>query len=87
MEPEWTRNIPSSTICNFFYAFYVAYVVLFIIAAVTTVIAFFHMKKLGLTGVMLAVQGLVVSGIAGTMMLFNYLVCDRALIGKSVNAL
>jgi hypothetical protein len=22
MEPEWTRKIPSSSICNFFYAFF-----------------------------------------------------------------
>jgi len=84
MEPEWMRKIPSSTVCDFFYAFYVIYVVLFLLAAVVLVMAFFNMKKLGLAGVMLAIQGLVVSGIAGTMMLFHYLVCDRALLGKAV---
>jgi hypothetical protein len=83
MEPEWMRKIPSSTICDFFYAFYVVYVVLFLIAALSAVMSLFYMKKLGLMGVLLAVQGLVVSGIAGTMMLFNYLVCDRALLAKT----
>lgn len=82
MEPEWMRSIPSTTICNFFYAFYVVYVFLFLIAVVSAVMALFNMKKFGLMGVLLVVQGLVVSGIAGTMMLFNYLVCDRALLAK-----
>jgi hypothetical protein len=84
MEPEWTRSIPSTTICNFFYVFYVVYAFLFVIAAVSAVMSLFHMKKLGLMGILLAIQGLVISGIAGTMMLFNYLVCDRALLGKGI---
>jgi len=82
MEPEWTRKIPSSTICNFFYAFYIVFAVFFVITLVTSAIYFFHLKKLGTAGVILIVQTLVMGGIALTQTLFNYLVCDRALIRK-----
>jgi hypothetical protein len=87
MEPDWTRRIPSKTICDFFYAFYVVYVIILAISVVTTLIAFFHMKKFGFVGILMGVQGLVVSGIAATMMLFNYLVCDRALLGKGMDSI
>jgi len=82
MEPEWTRTIPSSTICNFFYAFYIVFAVFFVITLVTTAISFFKLKKLGLAGVLLIIQGLVVMALAATKALFNYLVCERALLVK-----
>jgi hypothetical protein len=82
MEPEWMRKIPSSTICDFFYTFYIVFAVFFVFTLATTVISFFHMKKFGLAGVLLAIQGLVIVGLAATKALFNYLICDRALLGK-----
>ena len=82
MEPEWTRSIPSTTVCDFFYAFYLVFAVFFVVTIITTAISLFHMKKLGLAGVLLAIQGLVLMALAATKALFNYLICDRALLGK-----
>ena len=35
MEPNWTKNIPSSTVCNFFYMFFVVYAVIFVVYETT----------------------------------------------------
>ena len=83
MEPEWTRQIPSSTICNFFYAFFVIYAVLFVLSILATVGVFSFTKKLGSAGVAIGLQGLIMTAIGGTMMLFYYLICDRALLAKA----
>ena len=82
MEPEWTRKIPSTTVCDFFYALYVIFMAFFVITIVIAVISFLNMKKLGLAGVLLAIQALVLMALAATKALFNYLICDRALIKK-----
>ena len=74
-------NIPNSAICNFFYSFYIVYAFLFLVSVVTTFISFFHIKKLGVSGILLGVMGLLVSGISVTGLLFNFLICDRALLG------
>jgi hypothetical protein len=83
MEPEWTRQIPSSTICNFFYAFFVIYAVLFVLSVAATIGAFGITKKLGAAGVAIGIQGLIMTAIGGTMMLFYYLICDRALLARA----
>jgi hypothetical protein len=83
MEPQWTRQIQSSTICNFFYAFFVIYAVLFVASIVATLGIFGLSKKLGAAGVALGIQGLIMTGLGGTMMLFYYLICDRALLAKA----
>jgi hypothetical protein len=83
MEPEWTRQIPSSTICNFFYAFFVIYAVLFVLSILATVGVFGLTKKLGSAGIALGIQGLIMTAIGGTMMLFYYLICDRALLARA----
>jgi len=82
MEPEWTKQIPSSTICNFFYAFFVIYLILFILSLAVTLGIFGYSKKLGAAGFAMGIQGLLMTGIGGTMMLFYYLICDRALLAK-----
>jgi hypothetical protein len=85
MDPAWmNENISNSTICNFFYVFYVVYAILFVMALLSTVGSLFYMKKLGFSGVALAIQGLLMSGVAATMMLFFYLMCDRSLITKTI---
>jgi hypothetical protein len=79
MEPEWTKNISSETICNFFYFFYVVYAVLAIFALVSFASMFlFPLPK----GVLLitGIQGLLMVAIATTTALFHYLVCSRALL-------
>ena len=78
------QKIQSSTICNFFYAFYIVYLVFFILAVVSTIGVFVYIKKLGAAGIGMAIQGLIISGIGATITLFYYLICDRALLGAAV---
>jgi hypothetical protein len=82
MEPQWTKKISSESICNFFYAFFVIYAVLFVLSLAATVGVFSYGKKMGGLGVALGLQGLIMTAIGGTMMLFYYLICDRALLSK-----
>lgn len=42
------------------------------------------MKKMGVAGIAVAIQGVIMTALGGTIMLFYYLICDRALIGKAV---
>ena len=86
MEPEWTKQIPSSTICNFFYAFFVVYLILFILSVAVTIGIFGYSKKLGAAGIAMGVQGIVMTLFGGTITLFYYLICDRALLAKGAAA-
>lgn len=79
MEPQWTKNISSETVCNFFYFFYVVYAVIAIFA-LFSIIALFFMdlpKNILITTGIQSVLGL---GIAVVTALFHYLVCARALL-------
>jgi hypothetical protein len=80
MEPSWTKSIPSETICNFFYAFFVLYAVILALSLLTVIGLFNFGKNMGNFGLMIGIQGILTSLIAGTMMLFYYLLCDRALL-------
>lgn len=81
MEDEWMKNIPSETVCNFFYVFFVIYAVIFalsILAIVGTLVT----MKITPVSIALLTHGTVSSLIGGTAMLFFYLICDRALLTK-----
>jgi len=85
MEPQWTKNaIPSNAICNFFYAFFVVYAILFVLASVSTLVSLFYIKKLGFSGMSLAFQGLLFGALAATQSLFFYLMCDRSLLANTI---
>jgi hypothetical protein len=84
MEPAWMRNITNPMICNFFFGFYVVYAVLFAISLLFTIGLFTYSKKMGSMGFVLGFQALFTTAIGGTLMLFYYLICDRALIQKAV---
>ena len=79
MEPQWTKNISSEVVCNFFYFFYVIYAVLAIFAVFSLISLFFIdlPKSVLIAG---SIQGLLMLGIATTTALFHYLVCARALL-------
>jgi len=87
MEPQWTKSIPSESICNFFYAFFVLYAVILVLSVFTAIGLFSFGKNMGNFGLIVGIQGILTSVIAGTMMLFHYLVCDRALlVGKQTSS-
>lgn len=74
------KKISSETVCTFFYAFFVIYAIIFAIVVLTFFGFLGYAKKLGMAGVGLSLQALIGMGIAGTQMLFFYLICDRALL-------
>jgi len=84
MEPQWMKQIPSPMICNFFYTFYVIYAVLFVLSLLFTIGVFSYSKKMGKMGIVMGFQALLTTALGGIMMLFYYLICDRALLGKAV---
>lgn len=79
MEPEWTKNISSETVCNFFYFFYVVYAVLAIFTVFSLVALLFMDLPKNLL-VVSGIQGILMVGIATVTALFHYLVCARALL-------
>lgn len=84
MEPEWMKQIPSSAICNFFYFFFVVYAVIFVLSVVTVIGTALSMKSTPMLVPLLA-NGILTSVIGGTMMLFYYLICDRALLATKTS--
>jgi hypothetical protein len=79
MEPKWTEKIASSTICNYFYVFFVIFAVWAAISVLGGVWVF-ATTKMGF-GMLLAVlfNTLLSFGISATSALFLYLICERAL--------
>jgi len=82
MEPTWMKQIASETVCNFFYAFFVAYSLLAALALAGT-IGLLTLVKLP-KGVQIGqgVYGLFMFTLAATQALFFYLICDRGLLGQ-----
>lgn len=79
MEPDWTKQIPSDIICNFFYVFFVIYAAILAIAVIGFIGAFVSLK---LPKSLLMINGFtafITGAIATTNFLFFYLICDRAL--------
>lgn len=82
MEPAWTKKISSTTICNFFYVFFMVYAGIFVLSVLMTVGVLTSTKLKGSLGLALGTQAILTTLIGGTMMLFYYLICDRALLTK-----
>jgi hypothetical protein len=80
MEANWMKAIPSSTICNFFYFFFVLYALILSLA----VLGFVGIAVIPRLSKALSVPntlGLALSiAVAGTQMLFFYLICSRSLL-------
>ena len=81
MEPTWTKQIPSSVICDTYYVFFVLYAVIFSVVLFNAAYTLFLTKGLNpaLKIVLFLMNGIMAS-FAVTLMLFMYLMCDRALI-------
>jgi hypothetical protein len=80
MEPDWSKKISSETVCNFFYAFFIIYAIFAVMSLLGLVGLFVFASKM--PKAVLITQSLyavVTLGLATTMALFHYLVCDRAL--------
>ena len=78
-EPKWTKNISNRSICDWFYIFYLANVIIFCLvigAGLYAVISKGSSKVLTSSNVFFALLQLIVSG---TNMLFFFLICERSL--------
>ena len=79
-EPEWMQKISNATVCNFFYAWFVVYAVIFVLAFLSLIGTSFLVKKMGPAGIALSVQAVITTLIAGSFMMFYYIICNRALL-------
>jgi hypothetical protein len=81
MEPDWTKQIPSSMICETYYVFFIIYAVIFFISFVNMAYTMLYVKGVNpaLKIALLGINGLF-SGLAITLVLFQYLICSRSLL-------
>jgi glucan phosphoethanolaminetransferase (alkaline phosphatase superfamily) len=82
MEPEWMKKFSNTTVCNFFYVFFVIYAVFSLLALVLAVGTFISVKKLDFAGVMFILQPVLLLLLSTTFMMFYYIICDRTLLAK-----
>lgn len=82
MEPEWMKKFSNTTVCNFFYVFFVVYAVFSLLALVLAVGTFMSVKKLDFAGVMFILQPVLILLLSTTFMMFYYIICDRSLLTK-----
>jgi hypothetical protein len=76
MEPDWTKQVPSWLICDYFYAFFILSATISAIVVVTLV---FVLARTGFKDGFKVLMLLVQLGLATTSTLFYYILCDRAL--------
>jgi hypothetical protein len=76
-EPGWMQRISNSTICSWFYTFFLANLIVFFLVIGAGAYTFFRNKRhITPPHLFFALLQLIV---AGTNMLFFYLICDRSL--------
>jgi len=84
-DPAWMNSIPSLFVCNFYYAFFVVYAVILGLTVVSFIGILFLAKGNKILQITSGVQMLIAVALAGTAMLFNYLICSRALLHRGEN--
>jgi len=83
MEPDWMTKISSSSICSFYYAFFVAYVIVAVIALIGLIMILTSKLPLSFK-LSVGFQSLISIALGVLLALFQYMVCDRALLGSEV---
>ena len=83
MEPDWMAKISSASICSFYYAFFVAYAIVAVIALIGLVMILTSKLPLGIK-LSIGFQSLISIALGVLLALFQYMVCDRALLGSEV---
>jgi hypothetical protein len=78
-EPTWTKAIPNSTVCDWFYMFFIvnAFVLaLLVLAALYTLVTPSIPRAVKAFDIFKIILNMLISG---TSTLFFYLICDRSL--------
>lgn len=83
MEPPLFENIPSESVCDFFYWFSVAYAVIVVVSLLSLVHTLLTTKLKTAMSQGLGLYQILVIALGSVSLLFNYLICDRALLAKS----
>ena len=76
------KGIPSETVCNFFYVFFVINAIFVVLAVLGLIGLASFAKKLGISGVATGFYGVLLAALAATQTLFFYLICNRALLAS-----
>jgi len=75
------EKISSKSVCDVYYIIFIIYAVLAAIAVINVVVVLFMKIPLGLK-LSMAVQGIVAAALLVVLSLFQYIVCDRALLSS-----
>ena len=83
MEHEWMKQINSTTICNLYYIIFVIYAVLAVITVIN--VGYIALAKLPLNiKIAVGAQSLILAAVLVILSLFQYLICDSALLSSKV---
>jgi hypothetical protein len=81
MEHSWMKQIDSTTVCNLYYIIFVIYAVLAVITVLN--IGYIALTRLPLAlKIAVGAQGLILAAVLVVMSLFQYIMCDRALLSS-----
>lgn len=83
MEATLFENIPSESVCNFFYWFSVAYAVIVLVSVLSLANTLITTKLKTPMSVGISLYQILVIALGSVSLMFNYLICDRALLAKS----
>ena len=81
------KQVPSNLICDTYYAFFIIYIVVFGISILNTGYTTLYLK--GVSPVLkmgIIMLNIILSVVAVTLVMFMYLMCDRALIAPQMAA-
>jgi len=85
MEPSWMKSVSSKTVCDLYYIIFVIYAVLGALTIINVIMILFTkmplMLKLAVGG-----QGLIMAAVLVVLSMFQYIVCDRALLSGGKEA-
>ena len=79
------QQISSKTVCDLYYVIFVIYAILGVIAVLNVLMVLFSKLPLMLK-VAVGAQGLIMAAVLVVLSMFQYIVCDRALLSGSKEA-
>lgn len=82
MEPQWTKQISSDTVCTTYYFIFLLYALIALLAVIGTIGILVAYKLPKGLSIGIGFQGILTASIASVLALFQYLVCSRALLGE-----
>jgi hypothetical protein len=75
------EQISSKSVCDLYYTIFVIYAILGAIAVINVIVILFMKLPLGLK-LSMAAQSIIMASVLVVLSLFQYIVCDRALLTK-----